>query len=342
MGGDLGIEASIDGLDYYLARRNNDCDLFFNIFGNKEQIDKKLTRCKHIPQSIFEVFDTEDRKIASDEKPSISIRKGKGTSMFEAIAYVAAGKSDAVVSSGNTGAYMALSKVIIGTLAEIDRPALVSIIPNIKGKSIMLDLGANTDCSSTKLIQFALMGQAVARVLLNIDNPSIGLLNIGTERSKGTDALEGAFNFLSTSSTVNFIGFIEGTDITKGTSDVIVTDGFSGNISLKTMEGTMLYLMRLLQLELKSRVIGKIGGLFCKSAMKAVKNTLDPRMHNGAPLVGLKKIAIKSHGNSDYMGFSNAIATAISLAKSNFVSNIKESISIVEMERSNENHNKKC
>ncbi|MDR3031288.1 MAG: phosphate acyltransferase PlsX [Holosporales bacterium] len=339
MGGDLGITASIHGLDYYLSKSAN-LKVFFNIFGNKKQIEDSISKCKNISSDIYEIFETGDKKINSNDKPSVAIRKGKGSSMFDAISHVANEKSNVVVSSGNTGAYMALSKMLLGTIEEIERPALVCVMPNIKGKSVMLDLGANVDCSSSKLIQFALMGQAVARVLLKINNPSVGLLNIGTERSKGTNALEEAFDFLS-GSDINFIGFIEGVDITKGTADVIVTDGFSGNISLKTMEGTIRYLTSLAQAELKSSILGKIGYLFGRNIVKSIKNAIDPRNHNGAPLVGLQKIAVKSHGNSDHIGFSNAISAAVNLAESDFVNNIKEAISIIGIDKSNENNNKK-
>ena len=341
MGGDLEESASVGGIDLYLSRFQGD-DVFFHIFGNADKITQKISKCRYVSSERCQVFDTGDRKVSSDEKPSAAVRKGRGTSMFEAISRVASGQADAVVSSGNTGAYMALSKVLLGTLDDVERPALVSVMPNIKGHSIMLDLGANTECSSTKLIQFALMGQAVARVLLKIDDPSVGLLNIGTERSKGTDALESAFNFLDSARSVNFIGFIEGTDITKGTSDVIVTDGFSGNISLKTMEGTIGYLAHLFKSEIKSSVLGKIGLLFCSRIVKNMKNRIDPRNYNGAPLVGLKKIAVKSHGGSDSIGFANAISAAVRLVKSDFINNMQEAMSIMEVEKSNENCNKKC
>lgn len=340
MGGDLGESASVEGVCSYLSRFPQE-DVFFNIFGDKEKILKKLGQRRSVFLDRYRIFDTHDKKVSADEKPSIAVRKGRGTSMAEAILHVASGESDAVVSSGNTGAFMALSKVLIGTLDDVDRPALVSLMPNIKGHSVMLDLGANTECSSTKLIQFALMGQAVARVLLKLSDPSIGLLNIGTERSKGTDALESAFNFLSASSEVNFVGFIEGTDITKGTSDVIVTDGFSGNISLKTMEGTIRYLATLLKTELKKSLLGRIGALFCFPIVKAMKNKIDPRNYNGAPLVGLKKIAVKSHGSSDAVGFLNAISAAVKLVKFDFIKNMQDAMSIMEVEKSNENHNKK-
>ena len=339
MGGDLGASATIAGLSLYLSK-NSASDVFFDLFGNKTVIEQLLAKFPNISTELYEIHDTGDNVISSDMKPSVALKKGRGTSMFEAILHVANKKADAVVSSGNTGAYMALSKVILKMIDDIERPALISILPNEKGRSVMLDLGANSDCSSNNLIQFSIIGTAAAKVLLKIENPSVGLLNIGTEKAKGTDALKRAYEYLEKASNMNFVGFIEGTDITKGTSDVIVTDGFSGNISLKTMEGTIKYLVYLFKKEIKSSILGKIGLLFCFRMFSKVKDAIDPRNHNGASLVGLQGIAIKSHGNSDHIGFSNAISVAVELSKANFIKNIKESISNSEMEKTNEyNHN---
>lgn len=324
MGGDLGLDATISGLNHYISHHKNS-DVFFHLFGNKSEIEMVISKFPTLTKNIYEIHDTGDKKISAEEKPALAVRKGRGTSMFEAISSVASCESDAVVSSGNTGAYMALSKILIGMIDGIDRPAILSIMPNVKGRSVMLDLGANTDCSPEKLYQFAVMGNSVAKILLGIKNPKIGLLNIGTERSKGTSELEEAYEILEKSE-LNFIGFIEGTDITKGTSDVIVTDGFSGNISLKTMEGTIRYLVHLLKQGIKSSFLAKIGYIFCMKVFNSMKNAIDPRNHNGAPLVGLKKISIKSHGSSDYIGFSNAISAAVNLAKSDFIKNITESL----------------
>ena len=205
--------------------------------------------------------------------------------------------------------------------------------------TVMLDLGANTDCSAAKLLQFAIMGKAVSQVLQRIKNPRIGLLNIGTERTKGTDLLEGAYTLLERARGLNFIGFVEGVDIAKGTADVIVTDGFTGNVSLKTMEGTIRYIVHTLKTGFSSSLMSKIGYLCCRNAIKTLKDAIDPRNHNGAPLVGLKKISIKSHGNSDAVGFANAISVAVKLAKSGFVENIEKMISEIEKRNSDENKN---
>lgn len=334
MGGDLGIDATISGLCLYAA--TNDCkEVVFDLFGNEKLLKERL---KNVSEKLsYEIHDTGDKIISGGEKPAKALRIGRGTSMFEAISWVASGNADAVVSSGNTGAYMALSKILIGTIDGIDRPAIVSMLPNLQSRTVMLDLGANTACSAAQLVQFAIMGKAVSKILQGVENPRIGLLNIGTERSKGTDSLEKAYDFLEKFDGLNFIGFVEGTDITKGTADVIVTDGFSGNVSLKTMEGTIKYIVHTLRSGFSSSFLSKIGYLLCRKAIQNLRKAIDPRFHNGAPFVGLKKISIKSHGNSDKIGFSNAISVAIRLAESNFIKNIEEMIAGIERENLSEN-----
>lgn len=330
MGGDLGVDATVPGLSLYI--QNHDCcDVTFELFGNKSVIER------HVRSQRCVIHDTGENVISASEKPAKALKVGRETSMFESISWVAQGNADAVVSSGNTGAYMALSKILIGTIDGIDRPAIVSIIPNVVNSTVMLDLGANTDCGSKQLLQFATMGKAVSQVLQQIDNPRIGLLNIGTERTKGTDLLEEAYELLERMAGLNFIGFVEGTDIAKGVADVIVTDGFTGNVALKTMEGTIRYIAHTLKTGFSSSLMSKIGYLFCRNAINTLKNAIDPRNHNGAPLVGLKKISIKSHGNSDAVGFANAISVAVKLAKSDFVGNIEKMISEIEEGNFNEN-----
>ncbi|MDR1234426.1 MAG: phosphate acyltransferase PlsX [Holosporales bacterium] len=339
MGGDKGVESNITGI-LHCVTHNKYKDVNFDLFGNKPLIDAAISKVSKFPMELCEIHDTGERTISSDDRPSMAIKRGGGTSMFEAISHVALGRSDAVVSSGNTGAYMALSKIIIGMMAGIDRPAIVSIIPNIKGRSVMLDLGANTCCSSTQLVQFAVMGLAIAQVMLGVQNPSVALLNIGTERSKGTEVLDEAYKVLARARHIKFTGFIEGTDIMAGTSDVIVTDGFPGNISLKTIEGTIKYLTYLTKNEIENSFMCKIGYLFCRRMVSSIKDALDPRQHNGAPFVGLKKIAVKSHGNSDAIGFSKAISAAIKLANSDFIQSISRALSTIKPESPNENSHK--
>ncbi|MDR0942813.1 MAG: phosphate acyltransferase PlsX [Holosporales bacterium] len=327
MGGDYGIDAAIPGLNHFVS--SNDCsEIAFDLFGDEKKITKRLNEFPKLRgrSCIHKIHNTGEKVILGGEKPTNAIRQGRGTSLFEAVSIVSKGEADAVVSSGNTGAYMALAKFLIGTVESIDRPALISVLPNINGNTVMLDLGANTDCNSTKLIQFALMGQAVAKILLKMHAPKVGLLNIGTEPSKGTKPLEEAYKFLKESKNMNFIGFVEGTDITNGTVDIVVTDGFSGNVSLKTMEGTAKYISHFLNEGFRSSIKTKIGYLLCRDVFKSLKSSINPQTHNGAPFVGLKKVVIKSHGASNYIGFSHAISVAIDFAKSEFIKNIEDSL----------------
>lgn len=320
MSGDFGLESTLNGIKYFL-KKYKDKNVLFNIYGNKSLIADII----NINRDLYKIYDTGNNIIANNEKPAHAIRNSNGTSMYEAIASVANGISDCVVSSGNTGAYMALSKLIIGTLNCISRPALVNVLPCENGKTIMLDLGANIECSAEKLYQFAIMGNAVAKSLLNLSNPKIGILNIGTEKIKGTEVLEETYEMLMNNSKLNFQGFIEGNDITKGTVDVVVTDGFSGNVALKTLEGAIKFITSLLKKELNSHIIAKLG---CAPIIKALKNKINPSEYNGAPFVGLNGIVVKSHGNSDAQGVAHALHTAVSLVKYNFLNNIKDSLKI--------------
>ncbi len=321
MSGDFGLESTLNGIEYFLKNHKNK-NVFFNIYGNKSAIEEIID----IKSDMFEIHDTGNNIIDNNEKPAHAMRSSSGTSMYEAILSVANGVSDCVVSSGNTGAYMALSKMIIGTMIGISRPALVNVLPCENGKTTMLDLGANIECSSEKLYQFAIMGNAVAKSLLNVEHPRIGLLNIGTEKVKGTEVLEETYELISKNSYLNFHGFIEGSDIAKGTVHVVVTDGFSGNVALKTFEGSIKFIASLLKKELNTNIVAKLG---CAPIIKSLKNKMNPSEYNGAPFVGLNGIVVKSHGNSDAHGVAHAMHTAVSLVESNFLKHIKESLEVI-------------
>ena len=323
MGGDLGLQATLPGLSSYISKYHPE-DVQFILFGKKILVEKFLS---DIDNNTIEIYDTEDKVVSNNEKPAHAIRNSSGSSMYEAISSVANNKSDVVISSGNTGVYMALSKILIGTLDGISRPALVNLLPTEQGKTVMLDLGANIECSAEKLYQFGIMGNAVAKALLNIDNPKVGILNIGTEKIKGTEVLEEAYELLSRSKSINFCGFIEGADITKGAIDVVVTDGFSGNIALKTMEGSVKLVIKLLKNEVKSSLFSSLCyKLLYKSIFDSLKNKINPSNYNGAPFVGLNRTVVKSHGNADAHGFAHAIHTGVSLVRSKFIDNIKQSL----------------
>lgn len=322
MGGDYAADSVVGGVQYFLNTRSAS-DVFFNIYGDSDVITSVLKHFPSVSANRYKIYHT-DSVISSDMKPSHALRYGRGSSMFEAIASIVSGESDTVVSAGNTGAYMALSKAILKTIDGIDRPALVSLIPNVSGgNNVVLDLGANTECSSLNLFQFSLIGNAVAKALLQLEEPKIGLLNVGTEKTKGTECVREAFNLLSAHFNNSFVGFVEGTDILQETVNVIVADGFSGNIALKTIEGTFKFMAELYKNGVKASALGKISYLMNKPVLKRIWAIVDPRKHNGASLVGLNGVAVKSHGNADSLSFASAISVAVKLAQSDFVQNIK-------------------
>ncbi|MCB2108941.1 MAG: phosphate acyltransferase PlsX, partial [Rhodobacteraceae bacterium] len=238
--------------------------------------------------------------VTGDAKPSQALRGGKNSSMWKAIEAVKLGEASGVVSAGNTGALMAMSKLIMRTLPGIDRPAICGLFPTQRGETVMLDLGANAMCDARNLVEFAVMGECFARALLGIDRPNVGLLNIGSEDLKGTDTLREAAQMLRTSHLdIEFHGFVEGDDITKGTVDVVVTDGFTGNVALKTAEGTAKLFSGYLKNAIKSSFFAQLGMLLAKPVIAQVMARTDPRRYNGALFVGLNGVAVKSHGGTD-------------------------------------------
>ncbi|HUO82432.1 MAG TPA: phosphate acyltransferase PlsX [Gammaproteobacteria bacterium] len=245
-----------------------------------------------------------------DEHPKDALRKKKDSSMRVALNLVRDGRAGACVSSGNTGALMATARFVLRTLPGIDRPAIISAVPSIGGHTHMLDLGANADCTPEQLFQFAVMGTIVAADIHGLKRPRVGLLNIGAEDIKGNDRIREAARLL-TRSNLNYIGFVEGNDIFLGTVDVVVTDGFTGNVSLKTMEGLAQFITAHMRAELSRTRRNRLLALVAMPMLKSLKSTLDTRRYNGASLVGLNGIVIKSHGDADVLAFRNAIRTAI-------------------------------
>ena len=248
--------------------------------------------------------------VAMDEPPADALRKKKNSSLRIAIDLVKSGEADACVSAGNTGALMATARFVLKTLPGIDRPAIMTAVPTVEGNCHMLDLGANSDCSAQHLFQFAIMGSVVASVVENISEPRIGLLNIGSEAIKGNDTIREAAALLSQSG-INYIGFVEGDGIAKQKADVVVCDGFSGNIALKSMEGTAHLVGHLMKQQFKQGLYGKFAGLVSLPVLRALSQRLDPRNYNGASLVGLNGIVVKSHGGADVVAFKQAIQKAI-------------------------------
>lgn len=263
--------------------------------------------------------------IPGDMKPTLALRL-RGSSMRLAIDAVAAGEVQGVVSAGNTGALMALAKIVIKTLPEIDRPALAAITPSARGDVVMLDLGANITCDSRNLIEFAIMGDAFARAVLGLPAPSIGLLNVGSEELKGDSRVRQAAEVLRADTGINFHGFIEGHDIAAGTVDVVVTDGFTGNVALKTGEGALKLMRSLLKDVFTSSIPARLGYLLARPALDRLREWMDPRRYNGAILLGLNGVVVKSHGGTDAMGFAHAVDVAMDMVTHGFTQQIRTSL----------------
>ena len=253
----------------------------------------------------------------------MALRRGRGTSMRLAIDAVAAGDAAGVVSAGNTGALMAMAKTVLKTLPGVHRPAIASIFPTRRGRTVMLDLGANVECTADNLVQFAVLGEVFARGVLGIARPRVGLLNVGIETTKGSDVVRNAARLLQSGGLpIEFHGFVEGDDIPRGTVDVVVTDGFTGNIALKTAEGTARLFADLLREALSRSLLARLGYLLARPALLGLRDRLDPRRYNGGLFLGLNGIAVKSHGSADELGFATAIAFAVEMARYGFNDNV--------------------
>lgn len=315
MGGDNAPQIVIRGAN--LARQRYP-QLDFLLFGREQEIAPLLSGMNRLAD-VSKIVPAPD-KVESDEKPSIALRSGRNSSMRLAINSVQNGQADGIVSAGNTGALMAMSKFVMKTLPGIDRPAIASFFPTLKGESVMLDLGANVHCDAKNLVDFAVMGTAFARTGLAIPEPSFGLLNVGSEDMKGHEALHEAAAILRKSDlSGHFAGFVEGDDIAKGTVDVIVTDGFTGNIALKSAEGTAKLINEYVRRTFKSSLLAGIGYIFARTALAKLRMRVDPRRYNGAVFLGLNGIAVKSHGGTDAIGFANAIGVAVDLLNHDFI-----------------------
>ena len=309
MGGDKAPESVIAG-----ARRALKMfpDARFIFFGREPVIAPLINRNRHLA-AVSEIVHMEN-VVAMDAKPSVALRQGKDSSMRAALDAVAQGRACAMVSAGNTGALMAMAKLVLRTLPGIHRPAITATVPSRHQPVVLLDMGANIDCTADNLVQFAIMGDAYARAMLGIQKPKIGLLNVGSEEMKGHDEVKDAHKILRSGAiSVDYYGFVEGNDIFEGKTDVVVTDGFTGNIALKTAEGASRLFYSTLQSAIKHSWAAKIGFLLARPAIRMAMKRFDPRRLNGAILLGLNGIAVKSHGGADAKSFANAIRVAISL-----------------------------
>ena len=309
MGGDNAPASVIHGAEMALIRHPG---LRFLLYGNRFVLEPLLQEVKQV-RAASDIIHTEFA-IAGDDKPSHAVRRGRNSSMWLSIESVKEGKACAVVSGGNTGALMAMSKLVLRTLPGISRPAIAALLPTMRGECVMLDLGANVESDAQDLYRFAVMGDAFARAVLGLSRPRVGLLNVGSEDLKGRDEVKAAHQLLKSSPMqMNYHGFIEGNDITAGTVDVVVTDGFTGNVALKTAEGAARLIRTYLKEAFQSSLVAQGGALMASGALKAVKEKLDDRKRNGAMFLGLNGIAVKSHGGADAFSFCNAISVAVEL-----------------------------
>lgn len=309
MGGDLAPHIVIDGAARVLAEGAN---FSYLVFGDEREVHPLIAAYPQF-RHAFELIHTSEA-VTNDMKAAVAVRSLRASSMRLAIEAVAKGKAAAVISAGNTGAYMALSKLILKTFQAIDRPAIATSIPTLTGRALVMDLGANVECAAKNLVQFAIMGHVFGQRLLKKKKPSVGLLNIGAEDVKGNLMVQEAAQILRAMIPINFYGFVEGDDITAGTTDIVVTDGFTGNVALKTLEGSAKLIQKMLEDSLRRSWRGKLGYLMAKPAFQHLKNRIDPRLYNGALFLGLQGIAVKSHGGTDAIGFATAIRVAASLA----------------------------
>ena len=314
MSGEKDPEASISAALNLIEIRE---DVRIFLVGN-EDIIEKLTSGR--TSDRLQILHAKDIVQMSDP-PVVVLRQKKQSSMRLAVNLVRDGVAQACVSSGNTGALMAISKYALKTIPTIYRPALMTSIPTIKGSTYLLDLGANSSCTPEQLYQFALMGDVVAREIRGIDQPRIGLLNMGVEASKGNQVIKEAGKLMKSSS-MNFIGYVEGNNLVEDIADVVVCDGFTGNIALKTMEGSVRLVLRFLEDAFNSSAFNKFSSIVSKPALNQVKDKIDPRRYNGALLLGLNGVVVKSHGDSDSFGIHHALITAIEEVQKDIVSKL--------------------
>jgi len=320
MGGDHAPEVVVDGAEIARQRHPN---VRFLFFGDEGRLQNMLARRPEL-LAISEIRHT-DSVIGNETKPSQALRSGRRSSMRLAIDAVESGEAGVVVSAGNTGALMAMAKMVLKTLPGVHRPAIASFFPTQRGESVMLDLGANVECDADNLTQFAVMGAVFARAVLGLLEPTVGLLNIGSEDVKGHESIRlAAARLRQTPLPLRFHGFVEGNDIPAGTVDVVVTDGFTGNVALKTAEGTARLYSEFLKRTFRASLMAKLGYFFARTAFHKLRMRTDPRRYNGAMLLGLGGVCVKSHGGTDAFGFANAVCVAVDLVVNQFNEKIKE------------------
>ena len=322
MGGENSPKKVIDAI---LENTKKNKDIFFNIFGDENIIKNYIS--KKLDNNIYKIHHTPN-KILDTDTPLSAAKKGKDTSMWLTVESVKNKESDIAISAGNTGALFVIAKLNLKMIEKIDKPALSALWPNKKGFNVVLDLGANIECSEKNLLDFSIMGASLYKSLYPNDEAKVALLNIGSEELKGNEVIKNAYQLLNEKKNKDFkfMGYIEGNNIMEGDVNVIVTDGFTGNIALKTAEGTANFIMNEFKKTMTSNILGKISALINISNLKKTKQKFDPRYYNGAILIGLTSPVVKSHGSTDYIGFSNSINVCKKIIEGDLIQKIKNNI----------------
>jgi glycerol-3-phosphate acyltransferase PlsX len=322
MGGDSSPKKIIDGIAHHFDKNRNS---FYQIFGDKNQINKFIPRS--LSNDCYEIIHTNE-VVKDDDTPLGAAKRGKNTSMWLAVESVKVKKADIVISAGNTGALLVIAKLNLKMIENIDKPALAGLWPNKNGTNIVLDLGASIDCSEKNLVDFGIMGSALFKALFPNEESKVAILNIGSEEIKGHEILKKAYEILNSNNNLNlkFNGYIEGNEIMDGISNVIITDGFTGNVALKTAEGTANFITNELKKTMTNSFVGKLSTLLNMNNLKKFKKRLDPRLYNGAIFIGLDSPVVKSHGGTDYIGFSNSLSVCDRVIRGNLIEKIKQNI----------------
>ena len=322
MGGENSPKKIIEGIEISLKTNNEN---FFYLFGKKDLLEKEITK-KKLTKSCCEIIDTKD-VILDNESPLVAVKKGKESSMWKAIESLKEKKSDISLSAGNTGALLVISRLLLKTINGINKPALAGLWPNENNMNVVLDLGANIECNEKNLIDFACMGSALFKSLFENPKPKVSLLNVGLEENKGSEILKKTFSILKDNKIKNFefCGYIEGNHILDGNIDVIITDGFTGNIALKTAEGTANFITQNFK-----KSLNKLSLLLSYRSLKKLKDKLDPRKYNGAIFLGLQSPVVKSHGSTDAIGFAHSINMCNKIVKANLIQKIESNLITVD------------
>ena len=331
MGGENAPTKNIDGLNIFLKKNSSKKYFLIKLFGNKKILDQEILN-RNISKEFVEIINT-DGIVSDDDTPLTAIKNSKNTSMWNSVKSQLDGQADITLSAGNTGVLLVISKMILKMMPDVSKPALAALWPNKNGMSVVLDLGANIECDEKNLVDFSEMGAALFKSIFPNQIPKVSLLNIGSEEIKGTEILKKTFSILKKISNKNnflFEGYIEGNQLMDGKTNVIVTDGFTGNIALKTAEGTAKFITDNLKKSLTENILSKFSIIFSYFALKKFKSKLDPRKYNGAIFLGLNGPVVKSHGGTDEIGFYHSIDLCYKIVKGNLIDGIKNNLKHLE------------